>query len=152
MISIKKSHTADTRTCDVSKVTKEVLLQSSFQHKDDVKAAMTFFSTMLMDAAAKHDHTKISHIDEFHSDFKTGFKVTKWWDMHRAVERHHIGQADGVKGDVDLVDVIEYIADCVMAGMGRSGSVYPLHLQPELLEKAFQNTVEKLKAEVVVEG
>ena len=37
-----------------------------------------------------------------------------------------------------------------MAGMGRSGSVYPLRLSPELLERAFQNTVELLKAQVVV--
>jgi len=37
-----------------------------------------------------------------------------------------------------------------MAGMARSGSVYPLQLSPELLERAFQNTVEMLKREVVV--
>lgn len=39
-----------------------------------------------------------------------------------------------------------------MAGMGRSGSVYALKLSPELLERAFQNTVELLKSEVIVEA
>ena len=39
-----------------------------------------------------------------------------------------------------------------MAGMARSGSVYPLKLPPELLERAFQNTVERLKSQVVVEA
>lgn len=46
---------------------------------------------------------------------------------------------------------LERIADCVMAGMARSGNVYPLTLNADLLERAFQNTVELLKAEVVVE-
>ena len=43
------------------------------------------------------------------------------------------------------------IADCVMAGMARSGSVYALDIKPEVLTKAFENTVELLKREVVVE-
>jgi len=38
----------------------------------------------------------------------------------------------------------------VMAGMARSGSVYPLELPPELLARAFQNTVALLTAAVVV--
>jgi hypothetical protein len=38
-----------------------------------------------------------------------------------------------------------------MAGMARSGSVYPLSLPPELLERAFQNTVSLLKENVRVE-
>lgn len=42
------------------------------------------------------------------------------------------------------------IADCVMAGMARSGSVYALNLNPEVLRKAFDNTVDLLKANVVV--
>jgi hypothetical protein len=52
---------------------------------------------------------------------------------------------------VNLIDVLDFIADCVMAGMARSGSVYPLHLSPELLERAFQNTVALLKSQVTVE-
>jgi hypothetical protein len=38
----------------------------------------------------------------------------------------------------------------VMAGMARSGTVYDLHLSPELLEAAFQNTVALLKLNVKV--
>lgn len=59
-------------------------------------------------------------------------------------------QEDGIPADVNLIDVLDFIADCVMAGMARSGSVYPLVLPPELLERAFQNTVELLKANVRV--
>ncbi len=99
-----------------------------------------------------HDTDKITDIDGFHADFVTGFKEHGWWDRHRQLNRHHLTEPDGVRDDVNLIDVLDFIADCVMAGMGRSGSVYPLHLSPELLERAFQNTVELLKREVVVES
>lgn len=150
MIRIKKSKTADTRTCDVSKVSKEILLEASKSHISDVQCALRFFENMLYEAGKSHDFTKIDGIDQFHSDFKTKFEVHEWWDNHRKLERHHIGQADGVRSDVDLVDVLEFVADCVMAGMARSGSVYKLELSSELLQKAFSNTVDKLKAQVEV--
>ena len=51
---------------------------------------------------------------------------------------------------MNLIDVLDFIADCVMAGMARSGSVYPLKLSPKLLDTAFQNTVALLTREVVV--
>ncbi|HUD75085.1 MAG TPA: hypothetical protein VMQ76_08430 [Terracidiphilus sp.] len=54
--------------------------------------------------------------------------------------------------DVNLIDVLDMICDCVMAGMARSGSVYPLNIKPEVLMTAFQNTVELLKANVTVVG
>jgi hypothetical protein len=150
MIEIQQSQTADTRTCDYTKVTKETLLASSKQHIGDVRRALDFFMAQVCKAGQDHDPDKLTDIDGFHADFVTGFKVTKWWDRHRKLNRHHLQQADGVPVDVNLIDVLDFIADCVMAGMGRSGSVYALHLTPELLETAFQNTVELLKRQVVV--
>lgn len=151
MITIQQSKTADTRTCDVSKVSKEQLLLSSKQHVDDVMKGMQFFANMLIEAALVHDHDKFSGIDHFHSDFKTKFEETGWWDNHRKVNRHHLLAEDGVPDDVNLVDVLDMIVDCVMAGMGRSGSVYPLEIKPEVLMTAFENTVELLKSQVVVD-
>lgn len=150
MIEIHKSETADTRTCDVSKVTKEQLIASTRSHIRDVGKALLFFQNMIMLSAVAHDYTKLSEIDQFFSDFKTGFKEHTWWENHQKQERHHIGTEVGVREDVDLVDVLEFISDCVMAGMARSGSVYELNLPDALLQKAFRNTVEKLKREVVV--
>jgi len=150
MITIRKSATADTRICDVSKVTEKTLFKSSVQHIEDVVLGLRFFSGMLDDAGQVHDADKLSGIEQFHADFKTGFEEHSWWDNHRKINRHHLNAADGVPADVNLVDVIEHIVDCVMAGMGRSGSVYPLSLKPEVLEKAFQNTVELLKKNVRV--
>jgi len=144
MIKIKPSQTADTRTCDFSKVTRETLYASSVQHIGDVRGAER--------QAEIHDTDKLTDIEGFHADFLTGFKQTGWWDKHRKLNRHHLQQPDGCPVDVNLIDVLDFIADCVMAGMARSGSVYELKLGPELLERAFQNTVEMLKREVVVEA
>jgi hypothetical protein len=150
MIQIQKSPTADTRTCDFANTSKETLLASSHQHIRDVREAHQFFSRKIAEAMLAHDTDKITDIDGFHRDFVTGFTQTEWWDRHRTLNRHHLQQEDGVPADVNLIDVLDFIADCVMAGMARSGSVYALKLSPELLERAFQNTVELLKAQVVV--
>lgn len=152
MIAIKKSTTADTRSCDFSQVTKDQLYKSSQQHKGDVVEGMQFFIGMMNDAMLCHDDDKLQDIDGFHADFLTGFKQTGWWDRHRKITRHHLLQDDGVPTDVNLIDVLDMIVDCVMAGMGRTGSVYPLEISPELLKRAFDNTAERLKAEIIVEA
>ena len=151
MITIKPSPTADTRTCDWSKVEREQLYVSSVAHLADVRAGMALFADMVRQSGERHDFDKLAAIDHFHADFRTGFKETGWWDNHRKINRHHLAEADGVPEDVNLVDVLEFITDCVMAGMARSGSVYDLHLSDELLQRAFQNTVALLKASVTVE-
>lgn len=149
-ITIHPSPTADTRTCDWSKVSRDQLLASSLQHKQDIAKALGFFQMLLTEAATRHDHDKLHAIEQFHSDFATGFKQHGWWDEHRRVNRHHLTADDGIPDDVNLIDVLDYIADCVMSGMARSGSVYDITLPPELLCRAFANTTELLKASVKV--
>lgn len=150
MILIHKSQTADTRTCDFVNTSKETLLASSRQHIGDVVKALAFFQAYLTEAAGSHDYDKLTAIDWFHADFITGFEETGWWDNHRRIHRHHIDKADGVPTNANLLDVLEHIADCVMAGMARSGTVYDLKLSDELLQQAFQNTVGLLKSQVSV--
>lgn len=153
MISIKKSPTADTRTCDFKNVSKETLLDSSVQHIADVGKALAFFQALITATAVRHDTDKLTDIDGFHKDFVTGFDAgyQDWWNRHKILNRHHLQQQEGIPADVNLIDVLDFIADCVMAGMARSGSVYELKLTPELLERAFQNTVTLLKSQIVVE-
>lgn len=152
MIEIQKSQTADTRTCDFRNTSKETLIASSRQHISDVVKALAFFSGKLMEAAGEHDYDKLTEIDKFHADFITGFKQTGWWDNHRKIHRHHIDKPDGVPEDVNLIDVIEHISDCVMAGMARTGSVYELKLSDDLLQRAFKNTTDLLKKNVAVKS
>lgn len=67
------------------------------------------------------------------------------------MNRHHLLQPDGVPTDVNLIDVLDMIVDCVMAGMSRTGTVYPLTITDEVLRTAFSNTVDLLKNKIVVE-
>ena len=150
MIEITKSPTADTRTCDFANTTKETLLDSSLVHIKDVVQGLAFFSSKITEAAGAHDYDKLTAIDWFHSDFVTGFKETGWWDNHRKIHRHHLAQEDGIPENVNLLDVLEYVADCVMAGMARSGDVYEIKLPDEVLQRALKNTVELLKSQVKV--
>jgi hypothetical protein len=131
-------------------VTRETLLASSEQHVGDIRAGLAFFADLLHEAGVRHDHDKITAIDHFHADFRTGFAQTGWWDNHRRVNRHHLTEADGIPADVNLIDVLDFITDCVMAGLARSGSVRPLAIEPAVLQRAFDNTAALLCSSVEV--
>ena len=153
MLEIRRSRSADTRSAD-HEVTKEELLYNSEQHIGDVRQAMRYFAERLLATAEKHDWTKIDGIDQFHQDFQQvqqhggNFKELPWHRRHVAEERHHL--TDRVPDDVNLFDVLERVADITMAGMARNGSVFPDSLPPDVLLKAYQNTIELLKREIVV--
>lgn len=132
-------------------VDRATLLASSVQHIADVQKALRYLGQMIERAAVVHDFDKISDIDGFHADFITGFKETGWWDRHRGLNRHHLLQQDGIPDDINLIDILDFIADCTMAGMARSGEVYALNLPHEVLQKAFMNTCALLKAQIIVE-
>lgn len=71
---------------------------------------------------------------------KTIKSLQKWIGIKKD-ERHHI--KDHCPDDVDLVDVLEMIADCTAAALARSGGLkYPLEIDKDVLYKAFENTCE----------
>lgn len=155
MIKIKKSLTADTRSA-TEKVSRETLLKSSKQHIGDVQLAIEWMRDRLLQRALHHDWTKIDFIGEFYEDFtkvqndkSIDFRSLPWFKRHIETERHHV--TDRCPDNVNLFDLLERIADITMAGMGRTGSVYPDNLYPEILKRAYQNTLELLKKQIVVE-
>lgn len=150
MIKIQKSPTADTRTCNVSTVTMEELRNSSRQHILDVSTGMHFLASWLVNIGRLHDHDKLTNLNHFYEDFQNNFETTGWWDNHRKVNRHHLNTSDGVPMNVNLMDVLEYITDCVMAGLARRGEVYDVNIDKEVLMRAFDNTVELLKENIQV--
>lgn len=143
-IKIKKSSNADTRTCDWTKVSKQELLKNSKQHISDVRKGLNLLSKSLKEAGHKHDFTKIDNIDEFHTDFQTGFKKQDWWRIHQVKERHHFNTKKYIQKDVNLIDVLEQIVDGVMAGMARSGKYRKETPDAKLLLKAYENTAKLL--------
>lgn len=154
MITISKSKSADTRSA-TKKVTKGELLESSIQHIGDVQRAIVWMIGMLAQKAQSHDFTKLTDIDGFYRDFKTiqdgsteDFKTMEWYKLHIGSERHHLN--DRCPEDVSLFDVLERIADITMAGLGRTGTIYDDTLSPEILVRAYKNTIEMLKENVEV--
>lgn len=149
-IKIKKSPTADSRTCDYKNVTKDMLLESSLQHIGDIKKGFDFFTYLLQRQSALHDLSKISHIDDFHRNFVTGFKEKDWWEYHQSVERHHFNEERFIPKDINLIDILDQIVDGVMAGMARSGIYRQEPISPELLMRAYRNTVDLLLSQIEV--
>ena len=151
MIRIKKSPTADSRTCDFKNVSMETLEKSSIEHIVDVNKGLVFFRDMLHPSSRKHDWDKRHFAGWFHDNFTTGFERRSWLDMHYKANRHHLETPEGVPDDVNLLDVMEHIVDGVMAGLARSGKYRPSEISPELLKRAFDNTVELLLEHVEVD-
>lgn len=143
-IIIRKSNNADSRTADVD-VTKDELMRDTLSHIVDVRNVGYWISEKLQDQLTEHDYTKIDYIDEFYHDFieqlnnkEAHFKEMPWFKNRHMTERHHLN--DSVPEDVNLIDVLEMVIDCTVAGLARSGNVYPITISPEILQKAIENT------------
>jgi len=116
---------------------------------DSVLDGLLYFADQLTEIGQKHDYTKIEKFPDFRAALQAGdIKNSEWYKYHISEERHHL-VAKSTK-DVNLLDILEYLTDCVMAGYARSGEVYDLELSSNLLQRAFKNTVEMLKNQIVI--
>lgn len=155
MIEITKNPNGDTRTAPKG-VTFEDFQHANTMHIEDVKAVMWELSKMIDRTGENHDCTKKSQERMFYRDFvntqETGSDFTdgEWYQLHTKAERHHL--LSNCPDDVNLIDVLEMITDCVCAGMARSGEVRDLEIDADILSRAFENTVEIIKGMVTVIG
>ena len=143
-IKLHNNPNGDTRTAP-KHVSFEDFQKANDMHRKDVDSVMYRISQLLNDAGEKHDWSKKCYEKEFYKDFKdtlengTNFTKGEWYTMHIEKERHHL--LSRCPEDVDLLDVIEMIVDCVCAGKTRSGEVRPLEISDDILKLAVQNTV-----------
>lgn len=150
MIDITLNPNADSRVAtEIS--SEEALMAATDEHISHVQQALSIFANLLERSGEIHDFTKKAYSEEFYNELATlkpgdEFKNGKWYKLHISRERHHL--LSKAPEDVNLVDVLEYISDGVVAGYARSGSVYDITIPDELLQKAFRNTVELLKSQV----
>jgi len=150
-VRIKKTTKCDTRAI-VGNFTKQDVLDDTLKHKSAVIDACNAFAQGLIKQSNSHDYTKLGkYLSQFTKALKSGlkgdeFKKLKWWEIHKTKERHHLN--DFCPDDVNLIDVIEMLADCVCAGKARTGSVYPINIDSEILQKAVANTVELFKESI----
>lgn len=146
---IKNTQNADSRTAN-EKLSKETLHESTSIHRIEVSQLMGLLADKIIYRGVHHDYTKSKYFDEFadevlkpHTDNQ--FKNASWYQKHIFEERHHLNANCPI--DVNLIDVLEMICDCVAAGKGRSGKITPAYLKlkdPLILERAYWNTVKML--------
>lgn len=155
MIVIYKNPNGDTRTAPQN-VTFEQFQKANNMHIDDVNEVMYALSIMVKEAGKNHDFTKKSQEKMFYRDFKstiengTDFINGEWYQLHVNTERHHL--LSHCPDDVNLIDVLEMIADCTCAGLARSGEIRDLEIDSDILDKAIKNTCKLIKSMVTVKG
>lgn len=148
MIKIYKNSNGDTRTAKKDVNFKE-FQQANDMHKQDVKNVMNELAFNLMTKGLNHDYTKKTEEKLFYYNFLsamnkgTDFVSNEWYQLHIKKERHHL--LSNCPEDVNLLDVLEMITDCVCAGMARSGDVRTVEINEEILNKALSNTVTLIK-------
>ena len=152
-VIIHKNPNGDTRTAPKN-ITFEQFQEASDSHRDDVNKVISVLSLMLSENGVKHDRTKKSEEAMFYRDFLAtlndgkDFVSGEWYQLHVNTERHHL--LSRCPEDVNLLDVVEMIVDCVCAGKTRSGEVRDLEISTDILEKALKNTVKLVDDMTVV--
>lgn len=130
---------------------------ANIYHREDVKDMMNALAEEIQLVGKNHDWTKVKepYRSNFYRDLcntiegRIEFKDGQWNKDHYALERHHL--LERCPDDVNLIDVIEMICDCVCAGMARSGEVRDLEINEDILVRAVANTVEMCKNAIVLE-
>ena len=145
-VTIKRNPLGDTRT------TTRVPTFAEFEtanrgHVEHVRSMMWNIADDIKRQGREHDNTKINEPNRslFYRELCEkiegkidSFTDGKWYPMHCQRERHHLNEH--CPDDVNLIDVLEMICDCVCAGMARKGNVYPVTISSEILQKAVENT------------
>ena len=156
-VPIQPNANGDSRTA--GKVpTFEEFQEANDMHISDVNRVMWSLGRFLMDRGELHDITKKVLERMFYEDMKetiengSEFTEGQWAKIHyeNSIERHHLHRT--VPEDVNLIDVLEMICDCVCAGKARSEkNNVTVELDTDILELAYQNTVQMINESVVLE-
>lgn len=149
-IKIERNTNGDTRVA--TKVPSiEEFEDSNYKHTQDVRTMMDEFADEIKNRAKSHDWSKLRepHKSAFYRDLcntiegRMDFEEGEWCKFHYDNERHHLLRR--CPDDVNLIDVLEMLCDCVCAGMARSGCVRDLEINAEILECAVKNTAKLLE-------
>jgi len=148
-IKLKRDPHGDSRHAPKD-TTFEQFHEANVLHIHDVQSVMNWLSTLIKNQGKIHDWTKIRYEQEFWKDFwSDDFVNCTWYQRHIHTEKHH--PTSYCHDDVDLIDILEMIADCVCAGKARSGEVRPIEINDEILRKAVNNTVKLIDKYTEVE-
>ena len=147
-VNIKRQTLGDTRTA--TRVPDFVDFRiANESHVNEVAEMMESLAGVMKKQGKQHDRTKMNEPDRslFYRELCAkiegkidSFEDGKWYPMHCKTERHHLNEH--CPEDVNLIDVIEMICDCVCAGMARKGKVYPVSIPADILLRAVENTTQ----------
>lgn len=153
-IVIKKNPNGDTRTAPKN-ITIEQFAEANDSHISDVSRIMKKMSELVEASGRNHDWTKKFYENEFYKDFcgtmnnGENFVEGQWYQKHITLERHHPNSF--CHKDINLIDILEMVVDCTVAGLARSGKTFPISIDKDILSKAVDNTMELIKNMVEVE-
>ena len=152
-IVIKKTNRCDTRTLAPGQVVTERDAKTDTKyHITAVQKCALALINLLISQVKQHDHTKLDNLKEFTAGLNKGIDSSEfnaWYESHVNLERHHL--LERCPEDVNLIDVIEMICDCVSAGLARTGKVFDVEIPADILTKAVKNTVDLLINNIEVE-
>ena len=94
-------------------------------HREDVRKVLYELASRLEHAGEIHDWTKKEREKQFYKSFTDAKN-----DIYDVFARRN------------RIDVIEMISDCCAAGLARSGKIDKIEIDPDVLMKACNNTVE----------
>lgn len=146
-VVIKKNTDGDTRVANrIPTISQFEIANKS--HIKEVDAMLHCIAEEIGKRGYLHDNTKVRdpYKTMFYNDLCSTIKGEicftdgEWSKIHYSKERHHINR--NCPDDVNLIDIIEMICDCVCAGMARSGEVYPITIPEKILTRAVANTVQ----------
>lgn len=149
VVEINKLPSTNSREAKKGNISFEDFSNETNIHREDVKNVLYFLASKLEEAGDKHDWTKKERERQFYDSFTAAkekgldFKKDAWYKYHVTTERHHI--ASHVAKDINLIDVLEMISDCCCAGLARSGEIRDIEIKPDVLMKAFNDTVQLTK-------
>lgn len=118
---------------------KEKCLHDTKMHQEAVKRLMNVIAHEIRCRATYHDYTKFKH-------------ETLTFEEHMKIERHHLNMPQGVPDDVNVIDLVEFICDCISAGAQRSGALdfRYLEVDKELLRPIINNTAIDLWKMIII--
>lgn len=157
MVKIKRHTAGDTRVAD-SVPTITEFKEANTSHISDVIQLMKIITDKLSYAAIRHDYTKTEEpfASLFYRDLCStieggpDFEESEWYNLHcKVYERHHLNT--DIPRDVNLIDVLEMICDCVASSAARTGEISDVDIPAEILMQAVDNTVRLLEANILIE-
>lgn len=132
------------------------LRADTLQHIHDVSKIMGCIGCEVIERGYSHDWSKLGYFTNFANDTlerqdTPDFKSRNWYKIHTSLERHHINA--NVPENVNLIDILECIVDCIVAGKARTGMVDKefLIIPDEVILLSYWNTVNLLIDNVLLE-